>query len=153
MGGLIALSAACDMVNPTRSAEFAACPLSGVVLSAPCLAIDPKLATPPLKLAAKVLSSILPKMALDSLPPSFLSRNDDAVKAYLADPLVYSGGARTRVAAEMLREMDAVYAQLHTFKLPLLLVHGTEDGQNACTHATQGRPSQRMAARNGAKFP
>lgn len=129
------------MVNPARSAEFASCPLSGVVLSAPCLAIDPKLATPPLKLAAKVLSSIVPKMALDSLPPSFLSRNEEAIKTYLADPLVYSGGARTRVGAEMLREMDAVYAQLHSFKLPLLLVHGTEDGQR-----NNGRSSQRRVA-------
>lgn len=126
MGGLITLSAALRSTRPEyrslRSSAFRGC-----ILSSPCLAVDPKLATAPLKVAAMVLSEVLPKLVLEGIPPEALSRNKLAVEEYKADPLNWHGGARARVGAEMLAEMKATLAQLDTFTMPLLLLHGTQD--------------------------
>jgi len=128
MGGLIALSAAQETTTPAYRTRYpGAIPLSGVILSAPCLAVDPALATPPLKLAARVLSAIVPKLVLAGLPPTLLSRNPEAVVAYDRDRLIFKGGARARVGAEMLSEMARLKALLPTFPLPVLLLHGTAD--------------------------
>jgi alpha-beta hydrolase superfamily lysophospholipase len=129
VGGLIALSAAVQALTPSYRAVHSSFAFRGVVLSSPCFAVDPKLATPPLKFAAKVLSAIVPKLVLKGIPASYLSRNVDAVAAYENDPLIWHGGARARVGAELLREMKNVLSQLHSFNTPILLLHGTKDGQ------------------------
>jgi acylglycerol lipase len=126
MGGLIALSAAVRSLQPSYSALRSSA-FRGCILSSPCLAIDPKLATPPLKMAATVLSEVLPKLVLEGIPPETLSRNKQAVEAYTKDPFNWHGGARARVGQQMLAEMSLTLSQLHTFTLPLLLLHGTKD--------------------------
>lgn len=130
VGGIVGMTAALQMLTSEfvgRNPNFL---FEGVVLSSPCFALDPKLATPPLKFAARVLSGIMPKLVLEKLPTSYLSRNVEAVKKYEDDPLIWHGGARARVGAEMLKGMKTVLDQLHTFKKPIILLHGTKDGED-----------------------
>ena len=127
MGGEVALLAALEITNPANVERLRSIQIQGLILSAPCLAIDPKLATPTLKGAAKILSGILPKLVLKGLPPDYLSRNKRTVFEYQRDPLNWLVGARTRVGAEMLAGIDRALPQLPRFTLPLLLLHGTAD--------------------------
>jgi acylglycerol lipase len=129
LGGLISLSAACEGETEAFRSKFPSWQLSGIVLSSPCLAIDPNLATPALRAASKMLSYVLPKLVLKGLPPTVLSRNAAAVEAYTKDPLVFSAGVRARVGAEMIAQMALTLKEVKKFDKPMLLVHGTKDGE------------------------
>ena len=120
VGGLIASMAAIELGRVSF-------PLKGLVLSSALFMMDPKLATPPLKLAARVLSAVVPKLVLAGLPSRLISRNAAAVAAYDADPLVFRGGARARVGAELLRGVRDTLPLLGTLACPALLLHGTQD--------------------------
>lgn len=100
--------------------------LAGLVLSSAALKIPADL-SPILQKAAGVLSRFVPKLPLTKLDTSDLSRDPAVVRAYEQDPLVYHGGVRPRVGAEILRVTDHVQAHTDAFTLPLYLYHGTAD--------------------------
>jgi len=127
MGGLIALTVAEDLTTAPTAAAHADFDLTGLILSSPCLALDPAVAIPPLKMAAKMLSGLLPKLLLDSLPSSEITRNVEAVARYDNDARIFRGGMRTRVAAEFMRLMDLTMHRAPEFTKPVLLLHGTKD--------------------------
>ena len=92
MGGLIALCSALELNSTTALPRVAAAaddaPKLGfrwdaLIASAAAIVLDPELATPPLQMAANVLGAMLPKMVLDGVPPSHLSRNEAAIAAYV----------------------------------------------------------------------
>src|SRR5689334_13718836 len=103
VGGMIATSAAGRLT--TDRSKYADINIKALIVSAPCYGLDPKLATPELKFAAKVLSEVVPKLILKGLPPDTISRNKEAVQMYVKDPLVNHEGARARVGKEMISEM------------------------------------------------
>ena len=78
-------------------------------------------------LAGKVFSLLLPKMGLISLDANGVSRDPSVVKAYVADPLVYTGKITARLAAEMLRAMQDTPGKANRITLPILLLQGGED--------------------------
>ena len=75
----------------------------------------------------KVLGSLLPTMTVHSgLDPGTISRDPDVVQAYIEDPLVHYrtslGFGKTALSA-----IERCFAHAREFRLPLLMMHGTED--------------------------
>jgi alpha-beta hydrolase superfamily lysophospholipase len=100
--------------------------LSGIVLSG--LSVEmPADVTPATILAAKVLSALAPKLRVQALASSTLSRDPAVVQGYDEDPLVYRGRIPARTGVELLQAQDRVLAHAHQITLPVLMVHGGED--------------------------
>lgn len=75
----------------------------------------------------KVLSKILPSIHVKSpLPPEFISRDMDAVKAYRADPLVYNV-ITPRLAHEMNRYVTIGAQNAVGIQIPVLIQIGSQD--------------------------
>lgn len=75
----------------------------------------------------KVLANILPKIHVKSpLPPEFISRDPEVVKAYVNDPLVYNV-ITPRLANEMNKFLLSGGANAGRITSPVLILHGSED--------------------------
>ncbi len=76
---------------------------------------------------SKVLSSILPRLALNTkLDASAISRDPAVVEAYVNDPLVYSLGT-PRLGTELTRAIEWTQAHAAEMRIPCLIVHGSAD--------------------------
>lgn len=96
----------------------------GYVLSAPALTAQ---VPAPLRLAAKVLPKIAPKLRLKSpIEGSHLSRDPAVAEKYFADPLLQLGNT-AQFGNELLNAMDRTRARIHEIRVPTLVVHGAED--------------------------
>jgi acylglycerol lipase len=116
MGGTIALDYALDHQQS----------LAGLVLSG--AAIVPGDDQPKAALAvAKVLASVLPSLPTAKLDSAGISRDEAVVKAYNADPLVFRGKIPAGLAGGLLRVMDTFPARLPDLKVPILILHGSDD--------------------------
>ncbi len=114
LGGLIALSYA----ESDRSAPDL------LVLSAPALAADVPVIK---KVAAKLLSRVLPKLALpNDIEGEQLSRDPAVGEAYFADPLVHTK-TTARLGAELFAAMDRAAARLDRLFVPAFVIHGGAD--------------------------
>jgi alpha-beta hydrolase superfamily lysophospholipase len=116
MGGLIGLAYLALRKPALRSA----------VISAP--ALTPDRAVSPLRLwLARALRSVAPRFAMASgLDLSGLSRDENVLRRYLADPLV----VRTMTAslgAEMIATAPRVRANAAAIEVPVLMMHGAAD--------------------------
>lgn len=100
---------------------------SGLILSG--LVLKPgESITPVMKVMARVLSVLFPKMGISAIDASAVSKDRAVVDAYVNDPLVYRGKISARMGAELLNLMEKyLYPRLGELKLPLLIMHGTED--------------------------
>ena len=117
MGGLIA---ATTLLRGQH--EFVGAVLSGPAIKA---AQEP----PALTIAiAKLLSRIVPQLGVLQLDGSLVSRDPQVVAAYRADPLVYRGKVGARLGAELFAAMNEVQANAARITLPILLLHGAQDG-------------------------
>jgi alpha-beta hydrolase superfamily lysophospholipase len=116
LGGLIAL----DYVV-TRGESG----LTGLVLSGP--AVDTSAGSGIQKAAAGVLSRFAPNLGVLDLDATAVSRDPAEVKKYVEDPLNHLGKIRARTGAEALLAVQRVVRGLPALKLPLLVMHGTED--------------------------
>ncbi len=76
---------------------------------------------------ANFLSSILPKMGVDIIDASTISRDKAVVDAYVNDPLVFRGKISARLGVELIRAMQELTHQMPQIKLPILIMHGTDD--------------------------
>jgi alpha-beta hydrolase superfamily lysophospholipase len=75
----------------------------------------------------RVLSGILPSIHVKSpLPPEFISRDPEVVKAYVDDPLVYNV-ITPRLAHEMNRYVVIGAEHASTIKVPVLIQLGSKD--------------------------
>lgn len=116
MGGLIAAR-----YLPQHQQEF-----SGAIISAPAIKLVGSLSPFTIQVG-KVMSVLLPKIGLIPLNPYGVSRDTEVVNAYLDDPLIYKGKTPARLAAEILKNMDAVLADAERITLPVLIVQGSAD--------------------------
>jgi alpha-beta hydrolase superfamily lysophospholipase len=116
MGGLIATTYLLD-----HQAEF-----RGAVISAPAIKVGESVPKATI-LMGKVLSVIAPKMGVLALDSSAISRDPEVVRAYVNDPLVFHGKTPARLAAEMLKAMQRVTAEVGTISLPFIVMQGSED--------------------------
>lgn len=75
----------------------------------------------------KILSTILPSVHVKSpLPPEFISRDPDVVKAYVEDPLVYNV-ITPRLAHEMNRYVVLGAQNASKIQIPVLIQLGSKD--------------------------
>jgi acylglycerol lipase len=121
MGGAISI------LTALQSARFGLWAWRGVILSGPLIAADPKVATPFMRFLARTLSSFLPRVELDRLPPGSVSRSPAVSIRYEADPLIYHRGMLARTACELLHACDAVTAGAKSFSFPFMLMQGEAD--------------------------
>jgi acylglycerol lipase len=99
--------------------------LSGAVLSGP--AVKPPSLSPALLVVGRLMSALLPKMGVLALDSSAVSRDPGVVRAYVSDPLVFTGKTTARLGAETIDAMQRVQAGAATITLPLLILQGSAD--------------------------
>jgi len=120
MGGLIGTSTILRMIQQKI-------PLSGAILKAPALFVDPKLATPVKKLMARVFANVAPTLPVGKGGADLISRNKELVERIKTDPKLYHGGMHARVANEFLSVQGEVVVQLAQINVPLLCLYGAAD--------------------------
>lgn len=98
----------------------------GAIFSAPGVKI-PTLATPTTLRLASILSFFTPRLGLQGLDPTGLSRDALVVQAYREDPLVFHGKTSARLANEGLKTIQQLEGMLHKITLPLIALQGTAD--------------------------
>lgn len=116
MGGLVtAASAARDPRG-----------LSGVILTAPALLVGEDV--PDLvKRVLPWLARVVPGLPLIDMDPAHISRRADVVEVYCNDPRNYHGKVPALTAASLLRTSGALWPDYARWRLPTLVMHGTED--------------------------
>ncbi|ASJ12748.1 alpha/beta hydrolase [Thermococcus thioreducens] len=109
-----------------RYAETRPYKIRGVVASSPALAKSPE--TPDFMVAlAKFLGKIAPGIVLSNgLDPKLLSRNPEAVKRYVEDPLVHDR-ISARLGRSIFKNMELAHREAERIKVPILLLIGTGD--------------------------
>ena len=116
MGGLIATTYLLD-----HQADF-----RGAVISAPAIAVGASVSSMTIALG-KVAAVLAPKLGVLALDVNGVSRDPAVVQAYVADPLNFQGKTTARLAAEMLKAMPRVAAEVGTITLPFIVVQGSAD--------------------------
>jgi len=116
MGGLIASYYLLD-----HQAYF-----KGAVISAPSIKIAESI-TPATVTLGKLLSKLAPGIGLLSLDAGMISRDPQVVTTYVNDPLVFHAKTPARLAAELLKGMVRVDAEVSKISLPFIVLQGSED--------------------------
>ncbi len=116
MGGLIAA----DFLLQHQD-EFAAAVLTGPAIQAPRRPSRVALAT------NRVIAALMPRLGVMQLDASAISRDPQVVINYENDPLVFRGKVTARLVTELFAAMDRVVANAASIRLPLLIMHGSED--------------------------
>ena len=99
---------------------------SGLILSG--ATIKPGSSLSPAKITiARMLSFLLPKLGVDTIDTTAVSRDQKVVNTYANDPLVYHGKISARLGAELIGAMQRLTEQVSEIKLPALIMHGTCD--------------------------
>jgi acylglycerol lipase len=116
MGGLITSYYLLD-----HQADF-----KGAIISAPAIKIGEDIPQATITMS-KVLSAIAPKAGVLALDATAISRDPEVVKVYANDPLVFHGKTPARLAAEMLKAMQRVTAEVEKISLPFITIQGSAD--------------------------
>jgi acylglycerol lipase len=99
--------------------------LAGLVLSGSAIDVS---AVPAAQFwIAKLLSEVVPGLGLVHVDSSEVSRDPAVVRAYDTDPLVHRGKLPARMLAEVLSSARGLPARVAHLRLPLLILHGTDD--------------------------
>jgi alpha-beta hydrolase superfamily lysophospholipase len=80
-----------------------------------------------MRVLARVLSALAPRLPLISVDPSLVSRDPAVVEAYIQDPLVHHGKLPVRTVAELAAAIDSFPEAVATIALPTLIMYGTAD--------------------------
>ncbi len=100
---------------------------SGAILSGPGAVKVPDSISSATILAGKIFSAVMPKIGLIRLDADGVSRDPSVVRAYVEDPLVYTGKTTARLAAEILKAMQRFPQEAARITLPILLLQGDAD--------------------------
>ena len=100
--------------------------VAGLALSGPALAVSDALSPVQIKIF-KLIAKIAPSVRPEGLDASAISRDQSVVDAYRADPLVYTGKMSAGIGAALINAMERFPARYPSLKLPLLIMHGTDD--------------------------
>ena len=122
LGGLIASYYLLD-----HQADF-----KGAVISAPAIKVGESI-TPFTIMMGRILSILAPGMGMLGLDVSLISRDPQVVSAYANDPLVFHDKTPARLAANMLKGMLRVTAEVGKITLPFIVLQGSAD---ACLSLT-----------------
>lgn len=99
--------------------------LDALVLSAPLAAVEA--ASPVLRVVARTLSTIAPRLPLIAIDPALVSRDPAVVEAYTADPLVHHGKLPARTAVQLADAVESFPARVPEITVPTLILYGTAD--------------------------
>lgn len=100
--------------------------LAGMVLSGPALQIGDDFS--PVQLTVfRLISRVAPKFRPQALSADAISRDPAVVAAYRDDPLVYTGKISAGLGAALIDAMGRFPDRYDELRLPILLLHGTED--------------------------
>lgn len=99
--------------------------LDALVLSAPLAALEA--ASPVVRIAARVLSALTPRLPVIAVDSSLVSRDPAVVQAYNADPLVHHGKLPARTVAELAAAVASFPARVAEITVPTLILYGTAD--------------------------
>lgn len=116
MGGLIA---AYHLIQ--HQADYVAAVLSGPAIRSP--EVPPEVAIKILN----ILTRVVPRLGIQQLDASFVSRDPAVVEAYREDPLVHNGKVTMRLMTELVAAMRYVEAQARQIDCPILALHGSDD--------------------------
>jgi alpha-beta hydrolase superfamily lysophospholipase len=100
--------------------------LAGMIISGPASKV-PDYVSQLVIFMGKLLSTILPKVGVQSVDADGVSRDPVVVQAYENDPLVYRGKATARLAAELLKAMERLRLEAAEIVMPVLIMQGSED--------------------------
>jgi acylglycerol lipase len=98
----------------------------GAIFSAPLVKVPANI-SPITVLMGRLLSSIAPRTGVLPLNARGISKDQDVVNAYINDPLVFHGKTPARLAAEMLKAMHYVTANIDKITLPFITLQGSAD--------------------------
>jgi acylglycerol lipase len=98
----------------------------GAVISAPAIKVGDSVSPATITLG-KILAVLAPNTGVLALDASFISHDSQVVKAYVNDPLVFHGKTPARLAAEMLKAMQRVTAEVSKITLPFITLQGSQD--------------------------
>lgn len=115
MGGTIAVSYA--IAHQDR--------LNGLILSAPLAALEA--APAPMRVAARALSALAPRLPLFAVDATLVSRDPAVVESYEKDPLVYHGKLPVRTVAELAGAIERFPESAAAITIPTLIMYGTGD--------------------------
>jgi alpha-beta hydrolase superfamily lysophospholipase len=99
--------------------------LDALALSGPLAAIDEP--SPVVKIVAKTLSALAPRLPAIGVDPSLVSRDPAVVKAYEDDPLVHHRKLPVRTAAELAAAVESFPARVPEITVPTLILYGDAD--------------------------
>ncbi|NUP12461.1 MAG: alpha/beta hydrolase [Polyangiaceae bacterium] len=100
--------------------------LAGLVLSSPALKLGADFS--PAKIAAgRLLGKFVPKLPIEKLSSSSVSRDPAVVRAYERDPLVYHGWVRTGFGLAFIHATEEIERRMEEVEVPLLVLQGSED--------------------------
>lgn len=117
MGGLVAFDTLREPITPRCVAVAASNPFLGLTEAIPAWK----------DMAARVASKLTPTLSIPTdLDSSHLSHDEDVIRAYEADPLVF-GTVTARWATEMEKAQQRVMADAPEGTLPLRMMIGTGD--------------------------
>ncbi|CAN5662993.1 alpha/beta hydrolase [soil metagenome] len=111
--------------------------LNGLILSAPALEPTENV-SPVLIWLSGVISRFFPRAPVTKVDVKALSHLPEVIEAARKDPLSNERPAPARTVYEILRAMQRIRERAQEIKLPLLVMHGTED------HLTNPRGSERL---------
>lgn len=143
MGGSIALDHALEHQEK----------LAGLVLSGAAVLPGDDL-TPMTLRVAKLLGRVAPKLPLQQLDATSISRDPAVVAAYDADPLVYRGKVPAGLGGGLLATMATFPDRLPQLRVPLLVLHGTADrltnpAGSTLAHERAGSPDKELKLYDG----
>jgi alpha-beta hydrolase superfamily lysophospholipase len=116
--------------------------LQALALSGPLAALEA--ASPVVRIAAKVLSALAPRLPVFGVDPALVSRDPAVVQAYIADPLVHHGKLPARTIAELAAAVESFPSRVPEITLPTLIMYGTAD--RICPTEGSVMLSQRIGA-------
>ncbi len=99
--------------------------LSGLILTGPLAAIE---AVPTrVRVAARALSALAPRMPMIEIDASLVSRDASVVRDYERDPLVHHGKLPVRTATELAAAIESFPQDVSAIRVPTLIMYGTAD--------------------------
>ena len=115
LGGLIALEYALRTPDGLRGVVTVSAPLGELSVPAPLLALG------------RVMSRVWPRFSLETgMDLSGLARDPTVAEQILADPLFHRRGT-ARLSTEVTTAIARVRSGADSFRLPLLVLHGSDD--------------------------
>jgi len=99
----------------------------GVILSSALLTKTAEFSNPVKVTALKLLSYVVPNMAVGTLDPSGITSDPKQVKIYKDDPLIYHGPVILNMGCQLLYLIEEVEKTVPDVSFPFLVMHGSDD--------------------------